>query len=208
MPCFWRIVENAIRILLSCPNLLHERTQNLPWILTVGATGWKACIRLWGPICKRKKIYLETAPFFIASVGGKKNSLSLGSQAAVQMQWSCILPEAGGQFSPAAQGSQCHIHSLAGHLGAIYNVRESMFWHASEMLLLRQMRKKEMKNTKLPTSSCLCCNVMFDEQALHVWFTFLPKGPDMGKQVPDSSPSFTTYLPRKSGISLRHRAPG
>lgn len=73
-----------------------------------------------------------------------------------------------------------------------------------KVLLLRQMRKKEMKNTKLPTPSCLCSNVIFNEQALHVWFTFLPKGPDMGKRVPDSSPSFTIYiyLPRKSGVSL------
>ena len=76
VPCFWGIVENAIRILLSCPNLLHERTQNLLLILTVGATHWKACIRLWGLICKRKKIYLETAPFFISSVGEKNKSLT------------------------------------------------------------------------------------------------------------------------------------
>ena len=206
MSCFWGTVKNAIRILLLCPHLLHERTQNLLWILTVATPHWKACIRLWGPICKRKKIYLETAPFSISSVGDKKNkSLTWvpGSHADAAVKFCSTR---GGWTVLSCTPRESMPYPLPGRaLGSYLQCQGkhvlTCLWRKGASTEANEKKGDEKYEAAFAPMSC-------DEQALHV-IHFLAQRPWHGKAGARQFPQLYHLSPQEVWCQfLRHRALG
>ena len=204
MSCFWRIVKNTIRILLLCPHLLHERTQNMN--SDSGNTTLESLHQTLRSYLQKKKIYLETAPFSISSVGDKKNkSLTWvpGSRAdaAVKFRstrsgWTVLscTPRKSMPYPLPGRALGSYLQCQGKHV-------LTCLWRKGASTEANEKKGDEKYEAAFAPMSC-------DEQALHV-IHFLAQRPWRGKAGARQFPQLYHLSPQEVWCQfLRHRALG